>query len=354
MKFLKSPWFYLAVFVVIAAFIALQLLTRVQPEPTIKDSDTTFIGFNHIGLVVDDMETMLRFYQKATGFPLLERTTIHNNRTVNRFYGMDSLSVEKAILKGPNMLIELVRFIGHDSVTEPLLPSGPGMTHTCFQSTEAQSSYRSFLGAGINMLSRGNEPIDLGGYGVTYAYGYDPEGNMIEMEQLSDLVVKMTVGKTYSQEHPLWMTQVAIASPDIERLITFYEGVLRIPPYRSVTVSSNTKLDDIVGIDSAALKMAWFGLDGQGKKLELMQYLHPSTPSRERKQSVTDLGYTYSFEVTDIEQEYHRLTELGVQFISQPIIIGEFLTALAYDIDGNLFSLRQAVKPNSDYSLINF
>ena len=26
--------------------------------------------------------------------------------------------------------------------------------------------------------------IDLGGYGVTYAYGYDPEGNMFEMEQL--------------------------------------------------------------------------------------------------------------------------------------------------------------------------
>ena len=34
------------------------------------------------------------------------------------------------------------------------------------------------------MLSRGEGPVDLLGQGVTYAYAYDPEGNMLELEQL--------------------------------------------------------------------------------------------------------------------------------------------------------------------------
>jgi hypothetical protein len=42
---------------------------------------------------------------------------------------------------------------------------------------------------------------------------------------------------------------------------------------------------------------------------------------------------------------------LGVGFISEPVMFGEFWQVYANDIDGNVFSLRQAVNPDSPYSI---
>ena len=41
------------------------------------------------------------------------------------------------------------------------------MTHTCFQSPGYDSGWDKFVAMGIDPLSRGDQPIDLGGYGIT-------------------------------------------------------------------------------------------------------------------------------------------------------------------------------------------
>ena len=64
------------------------------------------------------------------------------------------------------------------------------MTHTCFQSPNYDSGWDKFVAMGIDPLSRGDQPIDLGGYGITYGYAYDPDGNMIELEQLDGRIVR--------------------------------------------------------------------------------------------------------------------------------------------------------------------
>ncbi|MBU2677939.1 MAG: hypothetical protein KJP16_12750, partial [Gammaproteobacteria bacterium] len=66
---------------------------------------------------------------------------------------------------------------------------------------------------------------------------------------------------------------------------------------------------------------------------------------------VTDLGYSFSLEVTDIEKEYQRLTDLGLKFVSKPVRLGEFWQAYTRDLDGNIFSLRQAVDVDSELSV---
>ena len=53
----------------------------------------------------------------------------------------------------------------------------------------------------------------------------------------------------------------------------------------------------------------------------------------------------------DIQAEYSRMVGLGVEFVSEPVLLGNFWQVYANDIDGNVFSLRQAVDPNSSYSV---
>lgn len=355
-KTIKSILFHSTwILLVVIAFLAYRINARLNPSPTIEDSSTTIIGFNHIGITVQNLDRMLDFYQKATDFKILKKTNIHHSKAADKLYGQQGMSYETAILKGPNMLLELTEFAQqNDTIIQKMPPQGPGMTHTCYQSSSENSGYDRFKSAGVTMLSRGDAPIDLGGYGVTYAYAHDPEGNMIELEQMADILIRLKIGQSWAKENPIWLTQVALISPDLPRLTAFYQQLLAIEPYRVGTYKDNPGFDAIADLDSLAFDAAWFGMDSQGKKLELMQYKNPATPDFSSKKALTDLGYTFSFEVTDIQEEYQRLRKLGVSLTSEPQLLEDFWIVFAHDVDGNVFSLRQAVEKESIYSLKNF
>ncbi len=328
-------------------------LTQLKPSPTIKESPTSIIGFNHIGLVVKDLDDMLDFYQRATNFELISREKINTNESANKLFGLDSISYEVATLKSPNMLLELTEFDNQtDTIIEKMPPYGPGMTHTCYQTAAINSGYDKFVKAGVEMLSRGDEPIDLGGYGVTYAYAHDPEGNMMELEQMSDFIIWLKIDKAFSQKHKMWMTQVAIMTPDVKRLAAFYQKVYEIEPYRFSEYPASEVTAKVINLDGVSMTGAWFMLDGKEKKMELFQYkgAHP-TPNTVYKRSPTELGYTFSIEVLDIQKEYERLKEKGVEFLSEPQQFEKFWMVYANDIDGNVFALRQAI--DSSFSAPN-
>lgn len=344
----------LLIIVIISSYALIQRrLTQLAPSPTIADSPTSIIGFNHIGLVVKDLDAMLDFYQRASNFELSSREKISNNEAANTLFKTDSISYDVAILKSANMLLELTQFENQtDTIIKKMPPYGPGMTHTCFQTAEINSGYRKFVNAGANLISRGNEPIDLGGYGVTYAYAHDPEGNIIELEQMSDFIIWLKIGKDWSNKHKMWLTQVAIMTPDVERLAAFYQAVYDIEPYRVSDYPASETISNVIDLDSVSMKGAWFMLDGKEKKMELFQYQgHHPTPNTIYKKDPTELGYTFSLEVLDIQQEYQRLKAKGVEFLSEPQQLGKFWMVYANDVDGNVFSLRQAIDP--DYSAPN-
>ena len=330
---------------------------EIDENASIKDTTTTIMGVNHIGLSVKNLDEALSFYQKATGFELIKREKVSASAHTDTLFGQETLSYEIAILKAPNMLFELTEFSVNENAPLPNLPvQGPGMTHTCFPSPSTAPGYDKFRDAGTRFLTKGDKPVDIGGYGVTYAYGYDPEGNMFELEQLDS---KVLAHSGYDSSwgdlgYDMWMSQVALVTPDIEKLMAFYEKVLGFKPYRKGSYKNNPKLDAITNTKDLALSGGWFKLNDKSKVMEIWQYKSPKTTAAPASRAATDLGYTYSLEVGDIQKEYQRLTKLGVDFISEPKRLSEFWQVFARDPDRNIFSLRQIIKPNSNYSLKNY
>ena len=108
---------------------------------------------------------------------------------------------------------------------------------------------------------------------------------------------------------------------------------------------------EIADADNLSLLVTWFRMNAHSKTLEFWEYRNPLTTERIGKLDSTELGYSYSIEVGDIQAEYQRMTSLGVEFVSEPVQLGEFWQAYANDIDGNVFSLRQAIDANSLYSV---
>lgn len=317
---------------------------EIDPDANITDSPTTLVGVNHIGLSVKDLNSTLAFYQGVTGFKLIRRETVCNNTAADTLFGHAGVEYEMAVLEAPNMLFEFIEFKHNASETTQRMPvQGPGMTHTCFQTASDNSGYDRFRDAGADILSRGDGPVDLGGYGVTYAYGYDGEGNMFEMEQLDagPLAAVPSKGRWISQGHSMWMTQVALVTHDIERLALWYEKVLAFAPNRKGDFANHARMDDVIDYDKLSLKAAWFQMDKTCKTLELWQYRAPETHAFKGKRAVTGLGYSWSIEVGDIQSEYTRMIELGVEFVSEPVLMDNCWQVYAHDIDGNVFALRQ-------------
>ena len=349
---MKKHLFPVALIMSLMLSLPVGAFAQIDREARIEHSPTSIIGFNHIGLSVQDLDEMVAFYQGATGFELVKREKVSQNGNASALMNLDDISFERVTFRAPGMLLELTEYANQQEAQPHVMPpQGPGMTHTCFQSPMWKSGYDKFVQAGVNVLSRGEQPVNLGGYGVTYAYAHDPEGNMLELEQLSE--ERLGLDRDWLEKNPMWMTQVALISSDLGEMVEFYRKVLEIAPNNEGTYTDNPRLDDIVDVDGVALKATWFKMDGQHKMLELMQYQHPETPAAVTKKHPTDLGYTFSFEVEDIQQEYKRMKKLGVDFISAPKVLGEFWTVYAHDPDGNVFSLRQPTSSASIYSIKN-
>lgn len=327
---------------------------EVVEEASLADTNTSILGINHIGLSVKDLDKVLTFYLESTGFELIRREKVSRNRDADRLFGHRGMSYEVAVLKAPNMLFEIIEFAHNKNAKTGRMPAeGPGMTHTCFQSPSTDSGWDKFVAAGADPLSRGGQPIDLGGYGVTYGYAYDPEGNMMELEQLDGEILARAGYDPAWQDLGLsmWMSQVALATHDIDRLMSFYQEVLGIKPYRIAELHDNPRADEIADIDDMHIKGGWFRMNKTSKVMEFWQYINPVGPEFDGTRDVTDLGYSFSLEVGDIQQEYDRLSKLGVKFISKPVRLGSFWHVYAKDVDENVFSLRQSVDPRSALSV---
>src|SRR5688572_17893438 len=107
---------------------------------------------------------------------------------------------------------------------------------------------------------------------------------------------------------------------DLDRSVAFYRDLLGFTvAYERGEVTADY-MPRLVGISGARLKVT--GLDLAGLHLDLIQYLAPEgevSPNR-----TCDVGNGHvGFTVDDLWMAYHRLSEAGVTFKSEPVSITE-------------------------------
>jgi catechol 2,3-dioxygenase-like lactoylglutathione lyase family enzyme len=292
---------------------------------TAKDigtSDTAIKGIHHIGISVGDLARSSEFFEDAANLTRVSEGS---------FSGTGVASSEPSaatIMKGPNAYLELMQF---DSQTPESVPvEGPGFTHVCFQSPSELRMYNSFKDAGARAVSWGEGPVDLGGYGVHYAYLRDADKTMYEVEQVDRPPF----------EGQVWIAHVALVSHDIDRLVEFYSNVFGIEPYRRVNKATGPRIEEVTGLKDARMRAAWFNVTNM--VLEIWQFVNPVTPDTSAERPFEKVGYNkFAFEVSDLASEITRLKTKDVKFVSEPLATPIGLEAYATDPDGNRFSLVQ-------------
>ena len=63
-------------------------------------------------------------------------------------------------------------------------------------------------------------------------------------------------------------------------------------------------------------------------------------------QNINQNIYPYPLDVTDIEKEYNRLLDNGVEFHSAPKDFGQVKATYGRDCDGNIFEIQEIIDQN--------
>lgn len=321
-----------------------------DPVPVIKQSeffrpeslgDTRIKGVRFIGKTVSDIDQTIAFYKQSVPFELVKRYRVPASELFHPGMLKDQHGeVEVALIQTATVFVNLVDFdpeAKEPPYAKPVI--GPGYTHICFQSPATDPALPKFQQAGLEMVSR-NAPVDLGGYGVTYAYGRDPDGTMIENE---------TVDRPRRTDQA-WITHIGGATSDVDRMVAFYTKLIGYGARRRGEYSNFKRMDDVAGIDGLEVRSSWFAL--RNLEIEFWEYKKPATPVRDQPAKVDQIGYNMTaFEVTDADAEAVRLRKLGIRTIGSAKINQGWKIYYAYDPDGNVISIQQNISAPKSHSI---
>ena len=139
-------------------------------------------GVHHIGMNVRDMDRMQRFYQEAFGFvPVDEGFSWANEPIMDKIVDVPNSASKGVMMRSGTCYVELFQYSSPEPTsTEPKRPNDRGYTHFCIDVTDIETDIEHLKRCGMTFNDR--DFVDVGH--VKTLYGYDPEGNVIEVQQV--------------------------------------------------------------------------------------------------------------------------------------------------------------------------
>jgi catechol 2,3-dioxygenase-like lactoylglutathione lyase family enzyme len=274
------------------------------------------LSIHHIAINAQSPEDLSALYAQAVGFEVVETPG------------------PVRWLAGPNAFVALhqaSRPLDADNLKRSVADQGIG--HFCIQSGDGPATWQALSTAGISFNA---EMTSLGG-DYLYAYGRDPEANLIEVE---GMIISAPAGSP-------WIAHVALVSADIERLSAFYTRFIGRAPHNGGRFK-NPAFKAITGHDDADVSAKWLMADNI--IFEMWQYHNPPTHPVDPPARGTP-GYRHiGFCCADLDVEVARISGLGITLNQTDASDGARMRSGA-DPDGNAFILFQGLPEGDPLSL---
>lgn len=142
-------------------------------------------GIHHVAISTGDIERALGFYRDLLGFEVVWGGGWRPGTEVaDRITALDGSAARQVMLRKGNAYFELFEYAA--PAPRPGDPKRPvndhGITHVCLDVTDLDAEYERLTAAGVEFHC---EPQEIGGgSGVRTTYARDPDGNVVELQEL--------------------------------------------------------------------------------------------------------------------------------------------------------------------------
>ncbi len=139
-------------------------------------------GFHHVGVATNDLSRLVAFYSDLFhGDPVREFSWDRGDTALSARLGLETSAGKLVFVAFPGAGIEIFQFDHPDIAEAPDLRcvAKPGLSHICFEVDECLKEYDRLQSAGMVFHA---SPLTMPTGGI-FAYGRDPDGNVVEVLQ---------------------------------------------------------------------------------------------------------------------------------------------------------------------------
>lgn len=149
-------------------------------------------------MAVHDLDRMVDFYCDAFGFELASRSGWDDVPMIDKIVGLKQSKAETVMLRAGNAYVEMFRYDAPEGRTnEPLRRAcDQGYTHFCLDVTDIEATYERLLDCGMTFNTPPPPLETLRGGKIRATYGHDPEGNIIEIQEILDDTYKFALARS--------------------------------------------------------------------------------------------------------------------------------------------------------------
>ena len=146
-------------------------------------------GIHHVAISTGDIDRLIAFYSDVIGMELIKVSGWEaGSDEVDAIVGLQGSSARAAKLKLGNAYLELFQYLTPEGTPQP--PDRPvndhGYTHFCLDVVDIDAEYERLSAAGMAFHCPPPPAAKSGSGAQRSTYGRDPDGNVIELQELVD------------------------------------------------------------------------------------------------------------------------------------------------------------------------
>jgi catechol 2,3-dioxygenase-like lactoylglutathione lyase family enzyme len=155
-------------------------------------------GIHHVGLSTPDLDRLTAFYRDVMGFDVVMNTQWRDREIIDRMVGLSGSAARQVMLKAGNAYLELFEY--ESPVPRPPLtdrnPADHGYTHFCIDVVDIDAEYERLSANGMSFHAPPPTTDELGHTRLRAIYARDPDGNIVELQEVLDADVPFALDRT--------------------------------------------------------------------------------------------------------------------------------------------------------------
>jgi catechol 2,3-dioxygenase-like lactoylglutathione lyase family enzyme len=155
-------------------------------------------GIHHVAISTPDLDRLAAFYTDVVGFVPVMSTSWSDRPLVDRMIGLDGSAARQVMLRAGNAYLELFQYESPAGrPADPTRsPSDHGYTHFCLDVTDIDAEHARLSAAGMTFHSSPPTVEEMGHARLRAIYGRDPDGNIVELQEVLDDAVPFALEHT--------------------------------------------------------------------------------------------------------------------------------------------------------------